>query len=239
MFRINTLTLALAGMALSTQLFAAPAAYDASQSYSGGTQVSIDGKIYEAKWWVDVGKSPTAQYDNEWNSPWKLVSDVEPQPEPQPDPEPEPDPEPQPDPGPDVGPVGEICSDFNVYPDWTQGNHATGGDIMVSENVAYEANWWTSSKPGSDDSWSLHVNCDNTEPGTAARLSLPNPMDPVRLEVAGWPNHFVVMTPSTSDAPKVFTIDTIQSQDVTDSTKLTNAFISLINTANSAGHAKN
>ncbi|NMU81533.1 hypothetical protein HKB16_01425, partial [Vibrio parahaemolyticus] len=49
-------------------------------------------------------------------------------------------------------PAGELCEDFNVYPDWTRSDHAIGGDIMVHNNIAYSANWWTSSIPGSDSS---------------------------------------------------------------------------------------
>lgn len=49
----------------------------------------------------------------------------------------------------------------NVYPDWPQkdwqGNpsHAGTGDKVAYEGVVYTANWWTSSVPGSDSSWSL------------------------------------------------------------------------------------
>lgn len=49
---------------------------------------------------------------------------------------------------------------INVYPDWPQtdwaGNpsHATTGDQMVHEEAIYQANWWTTSVPGSDGSWS-------------------------------------------------------------------------------------
>jgi len=55
---------------------------------------------------------------------------------------------------------------------------------MVHKNIAYSAVYWTQTVPGSDSSWSLHLNCDGTDPGTAPALSLRNPMDPVRLEVA-------------------------------------------------------
>ncbi len=131
-------------------------------------------------------------------------------------------------------PPGGLCEDFNVYPDWTRGDHATGGDIMVHNNIAYAANWWTSSIPGSDSSWSLHVNCDGTEPGTKPKLSLQNPMDPVRLEVTGWPNTFVVASPST-EAPATVTIETINSAELADSQALTNAFVAFIQQAEQAG----
>ncbi len=131
---------------------------------------------------------------------------------------------------------GDLCKDFNVYPDWTRSDHATGGDIMVNKNIAYSAIYWTKSVPGSDDSWALHLNCDGTEPGTAPLLSLPNPMDPVRLEVAGWPNTLVVASPSSA-APAMLTIEASNSADLADFDKLTSTFVSIINKAAQAGSA--
>nr|WP_240002650.1 Ig-like domain-containing protein [Photobacterium kishitanii] len=135
---------------------------------------------------------------------------------------------------PPVTPPGGLCADFNIYPDWTRDGHAGGGDIMVHKNIAYSAVYWTQSVPGSDASWVLHLNCDGSEPGTAPVLSLPNPMDPVRLEVAGWPNTFVVASPS-STAPTTLTIATSNSADLADIDKLTIAFVSVIEQANQAG----
>lgn len=49
---------------------------------------------------------------------------------------------------------------INVYPDWPQTDwagtptHAAAGDQMVHEGAVYKANWWTSTVPGSDGSWS-------------------------------------------------------------------------------------
>ncbi|MEC6908134.1 cellulose-binding domain-containing protein [Photobacterium piscicola] len=127
-----------------------------------------------------------------------------------------------------------LCDEFNVYPDWTRGDHAGTGDIMVNKNIAYSAVYWTQSVPGSDSSWTLHLNCDGSEPGTAAVLSLPNPMDPVRLEVAGWPNDFVVASPS-STAPPTITIATSATEDLVDVNKLTAKFVSIIEAATQAG----
>ncbi|SKC31107.1 hypothetical protein CZ809_00585 [Photobacterium piscicola] len=129
-----------------------------------------------------------------------------------------------------------LCDEFNVYPDWTRGDHAGTGDIMVNKNIAYSAVYWTQSVPGSDSSWTLHLNCDGSEPGTAAVLSLPNPMDPVRLEVAGWPNDFVVASP-TSTAPPTITIATSATEDLADVNKLTAKFVSIIETATQAGRS--
>ena len=368
MLKKSKLAAVLAGVLFSGYLYAAEP-YDSSKSYSGGSQVSVSGKLYEAKWWANPGQSPTDDYANEWDSPWKLIGDTDPTPEPEPGPGPEPgdvtpfipgqtkvnngdmvsyngecfiaknnpgvwetpsagswfwdsvdcpdegttppvilppvggtpvlppeepdepigtparpqDPDVPLEPGipgepivlppvegtpilpptdpddpngtparpqdPDVPlepgipckppvapPVGELCDDFNVYPDWTRGDHAGGGDIMVHNNIAYEAIWWTQSTPGSDSSWAHHLNCDGTEPGTAPLLSLPNPMDPVRLEVAGWPNKLVVASPSTSStaAPSSIVIDTVNSDEIADLAKLTSSFVALINASESA-----
>ncbi|EGU45685.1 chitin-binding domain-containing protein [Vibrio ichthyoenteri ATCC 700023] len=127
-----------------------------------------------------------------------------------------------------------MCDNFNVYPDWTRGDHATGGDIMVHKNIAYSAVYWTQSEPGSDASWALHLNCDGTAPGTAPLLSLPNPMDPVRLEVVGWPNTLVVASPATT-APSNLTIEAINSADLADFNALTNSFVAVIEAAAQAG----
>nr|WP_279143978.1 hypothetical protein [Photobacterium phosphoreum] len=35
-----------------------------------------------------------------------------------------------------------LCDEFNVYPEWTRGDHAGTGDIMVNKNIAYSAVYW-------------------------------------------------------------------------------------------------
>ncbi|MEZ9536666.1 cellulose-binding domain-containing protein [Shewanella sp. 10N.286.51.B8] len=395
MFKRSKLAGVLASVLFSSYLYAAEP-YDSSKSYSGGSQVTVNDKLYEAKWWANPGQSPAADYPNEWDSPWKLIGDTDPTPGPGPSPEPsdvtpfipgqtkvnngdmvsykgecfiaknnpgvwetpsanstwfwdltdcpddgnppivlppsegnpilppdesvgtpakpqdpdsplepgipggpivlppsegtpilapsepedpttqpqdpdsplepgipggpivlppsegtpilepsEPeDPTTQPqepdsplEPGipgePITPPVGELCDDFNVYPDWTRGDHAGGGDIMVNNNIAYEAIYWTQSTPGSDSSWGHHLNCDGTAPGTAPLLSLPNPLDPINLEVAGWPNHLVVASPSTS-APSSIVIETVTSDEIADLTQLTSSFIALIEASENA-----
>ncbi|MGL4753290.1 MAG: carbohydrate-binding protein, partial [Aeromonadaceae bacterium] len=44
----------LTGLCMSSQLWAATP-YDINQSYGGGSEVSFNGKIYEAKWWANAG----------------------------------------------------------------------------------------------------------------------------------------------------------------------------------------
>ncbi|KUE79398.1 chitinase [Aeromonas schubertii] len=70
----NRIALLLAGMMLSGHLWAAEA-YDINKSYGGGSQVSYNGQIYEAKWWVNPGQSPGMEVANEWDSPWSLVGE--------------------------------------------------------------------------------------------------------------------------------------------------------------------
>ncbi|MBX2857843.1 MAG: family 43 glycosylhydrolase [Cellvibrionaceae bacterium] len=59
------------------------------------------------------------------------------------------------------------CSGVNVYPNWPardseygEYNHANAGDSMVHQNSLYRANWYTTSVPGSDASWSLLGACN-------------------------------------------------------------------------------
>ncbi|WP_156873893.1 cellulose-binding domain-containing protein, partial [Psychromonas hadalis] len=136
-------------------------------------------------------------------------------------------------PTPIITPDG-LCADFNVYPNWTKETHATTGDIMVVGNIAYSAKYYTSTVPGSDDTWVHHLNCDGTAPGTAALLSLPSAKDPVSLKVNGWPSDFVVASPS-SDAPITIVINAINSADLSNYIKLTSAFEALILVAEQAG----
>lgn len=173
----------------------------------------------------------------------------EPTPDPTPDPEPVPPPTPvPPPPTPDTGgngssggssggittPTGDLCKGFKVYPDWTQDGFANTDDIMVNKNIAYKAKYWTSSAPGTDESWSHHLNCDGTEPGSAPKLSLQNPFDPIPLEIPDWPNTLVVASPSTS-APSVMNIETITADSINNLDAVTSGFESVINDANIAG----
>ncbi|PCK03716.1 MAG: hypothetical protein COA42_19940 [Alteromonadaceae bacterium] len=64
---------------------------------------------------------------------------------------------------------GSGCGDINAHPDWTTKDWAGGpvthneaGDPMVFDGVAYTANWYTNSVPGSDASWSFLKNCSGS-----------------------------------------------------------------------------
>jgi endoglucanase len=59
------------------------------------------------------------------------------------------------------------CLDINTYPNWTandwQGTpntHNNNGDLMQVDGNAYSANWYTSSVPGSDASWTFVKACN-------------------------------------------------------------------------------
>ena len=71
-----------------------------------------------------------------------------------------------------------VCAGINVYPNWTQkdwsGNpsYAAGGDQMQHQGVAYKANWWTQSVPGSDGSWAFVQNCTGTGSSSVAPSSV-------------------------------------------------------------------
>lgn len=49
--------------------------FDPAQSYPAGSQVSFSGNVYEAKWWANPSQSPGNIVTNDWDTPWKLVSE--------------------------------------------------------------------------------------------------------------------------------------------------------------------
>ncbi|MDP2634905.1 MULTISPECIES: cellulose-binding domain-containing protein [unclassified Pseudoalteromonas] len=82
--------------------------------------------------------------------------------------------------------LGASCDNINTYPnfpqvDW-QGNpsHASGGDLMQHEGNAYKAKWYTSSIPGSDNTWQFEHSCGNvTDPTDPTDPTIPTePSDP-------------------------------------------------------------
>lgn len=76
MTRKSSVATLLAALCLSGQLWAATP-YDINQGYAGGSQVSFNGQIYEAKWYANPGQSPGVQVANEWDSPWALMGEGE------------------------------------------------------------------------------------------------------------------------------------------------------------------
>ncbi|WJM86078.1 cellulase family glycosylhydrolase [Dickeya chrysanthemi] len=64
-------------------------------------------------------------------------------------------------------PATTNCSNTNVYPNWVskdwaggQPNHNEAGQSIVYKGNLYTANWYTTSTPGSDSSWTLVGSCN-------------------------------------------------------------------------------
>lgn len=88
------------------------------------------------------------------------------------------------------------CGEVNEYPNWPRKdweggdyNHADTGDLMSYQGSVYEAQWYTSSVPGSDASWILVDSCQgggNQAP--TAIIDGPNSAnitDPITLDGQG------------------------------------------------------
>jgi len=63
---------------------------------------------------------------------------------------------------------------------------------MQKNGVAYEAKYYTTSEPGSDDSWFFVLKCDGTQAGEPSLLSIPSLNDPISLKVTGWPSYLAM-----------------------------------------------
>ncbi len=74
MFKFNHLVACLA-LATSIGINAAEP-YDRSKNYSAGSQVTYNGKVYEAQWWANPNDSPANVTAVAWESPWILISEV-------------------------------------------------------------------------------------------------------------------------------------------------------------------
>ena len=176
-----------------------------------GDVMQFDGTAYTANWW---SKSKPGS-DGSWALKHVCSDGTIPDPITPPDPTP-----------------GGLCKDYSL---WTPGTKAKSGDIFVNnESIAYSAKWETLSPPGSDNTWAFKLNCDGTQKGTSPYLSLRNAKDPVSLKVNGWPSDFVVASPS-STLHDAFTVNVINSENLSDIIKLTSDFVSLIQIAKQAG----
>ncbi|WP_061994340.1 chitinase [Clostridium sp. ATCC 25772] len=103
-------------------------AYKTDRAYVAGEQVSYKGKIYEAKWWTK-GDLPDAKVSNSWETPWKLIKDVE-------TPGEKPDEKPDEKPGED----GETSEDAPLY---NSDKEYIAGDKVTYNGKVYKAKWWT------------------------------------------------------------------------------------------------
>lgn len=64
-------------------------------------------------------------------------------------------------------PTGGSCNGVAVYPTWLHNDydggpntHLLGGELMQHNNQLFQANWYTSSLPGSDATWTSLGSCD-------------------------------------------------------------------------------
>lgn len=64
-------------------------------------------------------------------------------------------------------PIVDNCAGINIYPNWTANDwpgtantHNEAGDLMQYQGNVYSANWYTSSVPGSDYSWTFIRSCN-------------------------------------------------------------------------------
>jgi hypothetical protein len=64
-------------------------------------------------------------------------------------------------------PIVDNCAEINIYPNWTANDwpgtpntHNEAGDLMQYQGNVYSANWYTSSVPSSDYSWTFVRSCN-------------------------------------------------------------------------------
>ncbi|UYM17132.1 chitinase C-terminal domain-containing protein [Endozoicomonas euniceicola] len=51
--------------------------------------------------------------------------------------------------------AGIDTAGLNAYPNWPNGSNANGDDQIIHNGGVYKAKWWTTSEPGSDESWAF------------------------------------------------------------------------------------
>ncbi|MCE7576215.1 hypothetical protein LZS94_01770 [Aliivibrio fischeri] len=144
--KLNSLCIAVM-LATSTYVNAAEI-YNQEQSYQAGSQVSFNGDIYEAKWWVNPGQSPADVAANPWDTPWELISEGDGVTPPPPVVDPE---EP------------EVELPEGDYPQYKEGEKYKGGDVVQNENQLYRcktgvtATWCSGAAwayaPGTGTAW--------------------------------------------------------------------------------------
>lgn len=105
--------------------------YDPSKSYQGGEQVSFNGAIYEARWWANPNQSPADAGDNNWDSPWVLISETGGETKP-PVVEPDLPPVVEPEQPPTVTPPLE-----GNHPAYAEGTSYKGGDVVQNNGKLY------------------------------------------------------------------------------------------------------
>ncbi len=128
--KLKTLTVSIL-LATSCMAFAADL-YNPAASYPEGAQVSFNGDIYQAKWWVNPGQSPDMPFENEWDTPWKLISEGDGVTPPPVNPE-----------EPNITPP-TVEGDYPIY---VEGHQYQGGDVVIVDEQLYRC------KVGSTSGW--------------------------------------------------------------------------------------
>lgn len=101
--------------------------WEASTVYTGGSQVTYDGKTYEAQWWTQGEKPGSSQ----WGS-WKLVGDTT-------------------DSG--TNPGGGSGSSSEEIPQWNASTIYTNQKVIYN-GVIYQSKWWNQNqRPDKGDPW--------------------------------------------------------------------------------------
>ncbi len=201
MLKIKFITI-LGILAVSSSVFSAER-YDPSKSYSSGSEVYFNEKIFEAQWWVSPGDSPAKITANSWESPWIFSRNasggdsggnsgegsITPDPIP---------PTPTPTPPPLEG-------DFPAY---SEGIKYKGGDLVQVDNLLYRckegvtsswcsgAGWAYAPATGTAwrDAWELVDESDlgggkpEIEKPTVPDVTPPTPVDPEKPVSPGGSN---------------------------------------------------
>lgn len=189
-------------------------AYNPNQSYTGGTQVLYQGKIYEAQWWANAGDSPSNVTANSWESPWIFVrnADGDDVPEPEnPDPE-NPDPE---TPDPEIPPVE---GDFPFY---KEGTSYKGGDVVQAGGQLYRCKLGVTSSWCSGAAWAYAPGSGTAWPDAWEKISEEDankpPVDPEDPPTNPNPGPNPGPTPDPNDPYEILRSDlTKKEKDLTD-----------------------
>ena len=157
---------------MSTSLFAADR-YDPNLSYNGGSTISFNGDIYQAKWWANKGQSPADKVAHEWETPWELISK-----------------------GDGVTPVTPVTPPtepdkpvVDGYPQYLFGTAYKGGDIVNNDGKLYQCRegvtvpWCSGAAwayaPGSGSAWfDAWVVWNGTDPVKPVVPIKPDPVKP-------------------------------------------------------------
>lgn len=122
--------------------------WEANIAYTGGDQVTYDGKLFEAKWWTQ-GDQPDASANA---SPWKVIEDC--------------NGDGDGDDNGDGNDNGNGNDDGNncAIEAWNSSKSYTAGSQVSFDEKTFEAKWWTQSdKPNASNEWGVWKLIDDCE----------------------------------------------------------------------------